>query len=164
MITLMTRLWLGWWWDGLFLHFLSPLTTNRVGQVQKAITFSSLSYYYVSPVKVHHSKEETPAHSRHPLPPIFLSPTSSRYLKVINDHRSCKERKPLIQDFQERRMETAVNQWKKRTAMSRLQVFCHSLSYEKEDLKVAKQEGQQRSFVVSGSPSGRQVQRCSRGR
>jgi len=49
------------------------------------------------------SKEETPAHSRHPLPPIFLSPTSSRQLK-------------------EMRMETAVNQWKKRAAMSRLKV------------------------------------------
>ena len=34
-------------------------------------------------MKVHPSKEETPAHSRHPLPPIFLSPSSSRYLKVV---------------------------------------------------------------------------------
>ena len=34
-------------------------------------------------MKVYPSKEETPAHSRHPLPPIFLSPSSSRYLKVI---------------------------------------------------------------------------------
>ena len=34
--------------------------------------------------KVFPSKEETPAHSRHPLPPIFLSPTSSRQLKVTH--------------------------------------------------------------------------------
>ena len=32
-----SRLWLGWWWDALFLHLLSPflsnITSNRVGQV-----------------------------------------------------------------------------------------------------------------------------------
>ena len=36
--------------------------------------------------KVFPSKEETPAHSRHPLPPIFLSPTSSRQLKVTHEN------------------------------------------------------------------------------
>ena len=117
-ISFLTRLWLGWWWDSLFLHLLSPflpnITTNRVGQVD--YFFQDLSW---KSVKVQPGKEETPAHSRHPLPPIFLSPTSSRYLKVIIVMgRECL----FSENFQEIRMETAVSQWKKRAAMSRLEV------------------------------------------
>ena len=116
-ISLLARLWLGWWWDALFLHLLSPflsnITTNRVGQVGSSTSDNEC-------VKVNDGKEETPAHSRHPLPPIFLTPTSSRYLKVIILER--RRRMCLSEDFQEMRMERAVNQWKERAALSRLQV------------------------------------------
>ena len=116
-ISLLARLWLGWWWDALFLHLLSPflsnITTNRVGQVGSSTSDNEC-------VKVNDGKEETPAHSRHPLPPIFLTPTSSRYLKVIVLGR--RRRTSLSEDFQEMRMERAVNQWKERAALSRLQV------------------------------------------
>ena len=100
------RLWLGWWWDALFLHLLSSIfyysgsLNNRGGQVRTVtivngnLLFSFQTSFQTKIVicivisdnillsKVFPSKEETPAHSRHPLPPIFLSPTSSRQLKV----------------------------------------------------------------------------------